>query len=54
MVRPAEYRLRILMNRIELWEDLEEDVAEARAEELILDIKQCLESILDGKDNSSD
>lgn len=50
MTRSAEDRLRVLLKRIDDWENEEDEyhcpLDLDRAEELILDIKQCLESIL--------
>lgn len=40
-------RLRVLLRRIEAWENVDTPTAD-QSEELLLDIKQCLESIAEG------
>ncbi len=53
-MRTQEQRIRTLLNRINIWEDASDKIiplagikwALEDAEELILDIKQCLESLI--------
>ncbi len=45
MTKPHIERLHVLLHRIYEWEELE-DAHPSEAEELLMDIKQCLESII--------